>query len=87
MREDKSALKERFIVKGWPIVTGNKKVKDEKVVIFELHDTKITITPDIVITQKWNPDLRTCTLWLKDVERTKDQISQIALDPLFFKKN
>ena len=80
--KDKEALKNRFIVKGWPI--GSKSDDDEKSVIFELHKTKITITPNIVITHKWNPDLRTCTLWVKDVERTKDQISQIALDSLFF---
>lgn len=61
---------------------------------FTLTDNRIEIVypnppedrnlPDLPVTQRWNAREETCALYLHEEEWTIQQISQTALDPLFF---
>ena len=72
----------RFVVTGFPFEST--KPEDRVEIIFELHNEKIAITPDRTITQRWNPRTGTCVLRFEKEEWTAEQISHIALEPLFF---
>lgn len=52
--------------------------------VLELHKAETTITLDVVVTQKWNPEEQVYTLHIKDQEWTAEEISQIVFDQLFF---
>ena len=57
----------------------------------ELNGDKITISSNIVVTKKQNVLKENCVLYLQNNDKnkakkyTKDQIVQLALEPLFFK--
>ena len=72
----------RFVVSGFPF--GTTKPEDRVQIVFELHNEKIEITPDRTVTQRWNPRTGTCVLRFEEEEWTAEQISQIALESLFF---
>ena len=81
-----------FVVEGFPFGTGN--AEDKVIVRFVLNNDNITISydasppgrelPDLVVTQKWNARKATCVLCMHGEEWTNQQISQMAVDPLFF---
>lgn len=72
----------KFVVSGFPF--GTKEPEDKVEVVYSLHRDKIEITPDLTVTQRWNPRTGTCALRFEGEEWTAEQISQIALDRLFF---
>ena len=80
--EEGNGLRKRFIVRGFPFGATDRSDKVE--IVLELHDKKITITPDMSVTLRWNPRREICELWCRDEAWTAEQISQLALDPLFF---
>ena len=90
--ENGSGLKPRFVIRGFPF--GSTRQEDRVTVEFVLNDHDITVShcfsdparelSEQVITQKWNPRTETCMLWLNGEEWTNQQISQMAVDPLFF---
>ena len=83
----------RFVVTGYPI--GDDVIKKHKSVEFELKDKEIIISsdlyPDIKVTRKWDLFNSECLLFVeihdeKDTRPyTEEQISELALEPLFFK--
>ncbi len=90
--EDGHGVRDRFVVRGFPFGTTGK--EDRVRVRFVLNDHDITVSypeanptrglTELVVTQKWNARTETCMLWLNGEEWTNRQISQMAVDPLFF---
>ena len=87
-----SGIKQRLVLRGFPFGTSGS--EDTVVVEIVLNNHNITVSypkahpdrdlRDMVITQKWNARTEKCMLWLNGEEWTNRQISQMALDPLFF---
>ncbi len=78
-----------FCVRGPP---KNKTFGQPRSVLFKLEDNKIKIGhPDtgtcdpMVLTVEWNSPTNSCVLRLGDRQVTAEEISQMALEPLFFK--
>jgi len=79
-----------FVASGFPYGTGRE--EDRVTVKFVLNESDITISylsqnrkpPDLVVTQKWDALRATCVLRMNGEEWTNEQISQTAVDPLFF---
>lgn len=81
-----------FVASGFPFGT---KEADEKVSVrFAMNENDITISypqahpdrdlPELVITQKWDVRKETCVLILNGKKWTNQQVSQMAVDPMFF---
>ena len=85
--EDGNSLITRFCVRGHPI--GNGQNSNISEVEFQLKDDRIVIKRDAhpakFVFLKWDVDSSTCKLSIDKQIRSADQISQIALEPLFFK--
>ena len=90
--EDRSGPKRRFAVRGWPFGTST---PDDKVTVeFVLLEREIAVVypnpppdrnlPNLSITQRWDARKEICVLCLNGEEWTNRQISQMAVDPLFF---
>ncbi len=87
------SVKQRFYAEGWPlnVVRGG----DKRSIVFVLNDNHILIessAPDtlqkianIKATQKWDVSKASCSLCVGDNKVTAEEISQMALEPLFFK--
>ena len=82
----------KFVASGFPFDATE---ADERVSVrFVLNANDITISypqagpnrdlPELVITQKWDPRKETCVLSLNGESWTNQQVSQMAVDPLFF---
>ena len=90
--EDVRVINRRFVVRGFPFNAKNP--SDNVTVEFLLTDDKIEIgypnppeardLPNMYVTQRWNAREEACVLYLHEEEWTVQQISQTALDPLFF---
>ena len=86
------APRPKFTAGGFPF--GTKEAGDRVTVHFVLNEGNITVSypqarpdrmlPPLVITQKWDARKGTCVLCLNGEEWTNQQISQMAVDPLFF---
>ena len=72
----------RFVVSGFPF--GATKPVDRVEIGVTLYDDRIEIMPDLTVTQRWDTRTDTCLLQCKNEEWTAEQISQMALDRLFF---
>ena len=85
--EEGNSLITRFCVRGYPI--GNDQNSNISEVEFQLRDDRISIKRDEhsakFVFLKWDVDSSTCKLLIDKKIRSADQISQIALEPLFFK--
>ena len=68
----------RFVVSGFPF--GTTKPEDKVEIVFELHHEKIAITPDLTVTQRWNPRTGTCVLRFENEEWTAEQIGAYRLE-------
>ena len=92
--EKGGSIKRRFFVRGWPL--GTNQTGDYMTVEFvlEAENNRIGIgypdppggreLPNLYVTQRWNAREVTCALCLENEEWTVEQITQKALDPLFF---
>lgn len=86
------APRPKFVATGFPF--GAKAAVERVSVHFVLNENDITISypqahpnrdlPELVITQKWGARKETCVLILNDKKWTNQQVSQMAVDPLFF---
>ena len=85
-------LKKRFYVSGWPI--DSLAEGDQQRVTFELDKDKICIKysrletldppPNLELYKKWDWPRNTCSLDLNGDTLTPEEVSQKALEPLFF---
>ena len=86
-------LKRRFYVEGFPInglPEGNKRT-----ITFVLHEDEILIDrsgpetlsklSNIIVKQKWDFPKSSCVLFVGGEQKSAQEISQLALEPLFFK--
>ena len=82
----------KFVVSGVPF--GASADVEMVSVHFVLNTNDITISypqagpnrdlPELVITQKWDPRKEACVLFLNGKKWTNQQVSQMAVEPLFF---
>ena len=82
----------RFFVRGWPF--GMKNPGDKVTIEFVLEDNKIGIgypnppddreLPNLYVNQRWDAREENRVLYVNEEEQTIEQITQEALDPLFF---
>ena len=85
-------LRKRFVVMGCPI--NRSPYSDQYKFLFELGDAQIhiertgpdTLTKleDMTITQKWDAATSSCLLFLDGKQVPVSEISQVALEPMFF---
>ena len=77
-----------FLIKGDPD-------RDERTVKFELHEDKIFIDrsrhpdtlpelPNLIVKQRWDFSTSKCLLCIDGELKSAEEISQIALEPMFF---
>ena len=82
----------RFYVTGFSLNTPE---GDERTIIFELHNDEIFIDrsrrpetlpdlPNLIVKQKWDFSTSKCLLCIDGEIKSAQEISQIALEPLFF---
>ena len=89
--EDEPSPRPKFVVSGVPF---GAKAEERVSVHFVLNKNDITIfypqagpnrdLPELVIKQKWDARKGTCVLSLNGKKWTSQQLSQMAVDPLFF---
>ena len=88
-RVDGQAAQGRFEVVGWPIGSQRDSTPPRRV-NFRIDGDRITISPNIVVTQRWDPFEEECFLSVaigdKEDDRryTTAKVAQLALEPLFF---
>lgn len=87
IEERDNSVRIRFCVRGYPIDNGQNSNISE--VEFREDDDRIVIKSDHHCAKsvflKWDVDSNTCKLLIDEQMRSADQVSQIALEPLFFK--
>ena len=88
-RLEGQATQGHFAVVGWPI--GNERdASPPHRVTFRIDGDRIAVSPDIIVTRKWDAFEEDCFLCVSVGEKADDRryttakVAQLALEPLFF---
>ena len=93
VKPENHGVVKRFYVTAFPI--GGDPDRDERTIKFELHGDKLFIDrsggqdtlpklSNLIVKQKWDFETSDCLLCLDGELKSAEEISQIALEPLFF---